>query len=564
MRNINITAAEADKKVKTEDGKAFPATDYAYVPDPEAPSTWRLRMTASPGADPDGGIVGAALAALGKGFRGNKVEIPAADLPKVKAKIRAAWLKAHPDKESKDVPEVVRESAIAEHWDEPAMAKPGMDYVPDGITSFEDLFAYRQAQESAYEINELTAAFPQMVSGIMRDPGKPNKASAIGQLALEYASLVAQKTGEITMEAEASEAGKRVRADMRNRLKEIKKQLDELMAWADYDDEDDDNKPVEKPTAHQESAAMEFSESEAGMAIDIAEDDAPPTVADNRSPIKINMRLIRPGAGNLADRNWYPAEVLKRDAHLFEGVKMWPVDHQQDKKSAMNEVAVVEKITGFMDDGAPIARVNIFHPDFAEQVRNRAAAGQLGTLECSILAKGTARPGTVDGKKYNIVEAITEANSVDFVTRAGAGGQALNLAESQKVTQMEDSKPTTPLAETQAVTPAPAPVVIAEGAPAPTPAPVNLAEAEVERLLSASQLPNEIKEIMRERQYKDQAELDAAYAKMVERAKKLIGSGQPFALGAPQSENHKQPMNMAELHKVQDAVNDRFFAGGPK
>ena len=102
---------------KTEDGIGFPASDYAYVPDREKPSTWKLRLTSKPGGTPDAGIVGAAVAALGKGFRGQKVEIPAADLPGVKAKVRAAWKKANPDKEIDDMPAVIREALTPEEED---------------------------------------------------------------------------------------------------------------------------------------------------------------------------------------------------------------------------------------------------------------------------------------------------------------------------------------------------------------------------------------------------------------------------------------------------------------
>jgi hypothetical protein len=94
---------------KTEDGESFPASDYAYVPDPDMPSTWKLRLTSTPGGDPDPQIVGAAIAALGKGFRGNKVQIPADALGKVKAKVRAAWKKANPDKDEDQMPEVIKD-----------------------------------------------------------------------------------------------------------------------------------------------------------------------------------------------------------------------------------------------------------------------------------------------------------------------------------------------------------------------------------------------------------------------------------------------------------------------
>lgn len=90
---------------KTEAGASFPVAAYAYTPDTNMPSTWKLRLWASPTGGPDAGIVGAAIAALGKGFRGNKVVIPDADLPAVKAKVKAAWIKANPDKDpAKDMP----------------------------------------------------------------------------------------------------------------------------------------------------------------------------------------------------------------------------------------------------------------------------------------------------------------------------------------------------------------------------------------------------------------------------------------------------------------------------
>ncbi len=93
-----------DKPAKREDGKDFPASDYAYVPDPARPSTWKLRLTSTPGGDPDPRIVGAAAAALGAGFRGNPVDLPEADRARVVARARAAWLLAHPDQGEAGLP----------------------------------------------------------------------------------------------------------------------------------------------------------------------------------------------------------------------------------------------------------------------------------------------------------------------------------------------------------------------------------------------------------------------------------------------------------------------------
>jgi hypothetical protein len=99
---------KADAPTKTEGGKAFPGSDYAYVPDKTKPSGWKLRLTSEPGGAPDPGIVGAAAAALGPGYRGQKVDIPASDRPKVIARVRAAWAKANPDKKPADMPEGIR------------------------------------------------------------------------------------------------------------------------------------------------------------------------------------------------------------------------------------------------------------------------------------------------------------------------------------------------------------------------------------------------------------------------------------------------------------------------
>lgn len=89
---------EADPPTKVEGGVAFPAAAYAYAPDATKPSTWKLRLWETPADKETAKQVGMALAALSPGgFRGQKVQVPAAALPAVKRKIFAAWKKVHPD-----------------------------------------------------------------------------------------------------------------------------------------------------------------------------------------------------------------------------------------------------------------------------------------------------------------------------------------------------------------------------------------------------------------------------------------------------------------------------------
>ena len=94
---------------KREDGEDFPEEAFAYVPDPESPSTWKLRLWDSLDERETAAQVGRAVAALGQGgLRGNRVEIPEDDLPGVKRRVLDAWLQTHPDETREDAPEVLK------------------------------------------------------------------------------------------------------------------------------------------------------------------------------------------------------------------------------------------------------------------------------------------------------------------------------------------------------------------------------------------------------------------------------------------------------------------------
>lgn len=87
------------KVSKKEGDVSLPASAYAYTPDKSEVSTWKLRID-------DANHTRAAVAALGAGFRGNKVEIPSEDLPAVKRKVKAAYKKFFSDQ--KELPEVLK------------------------------------------------------------------------------------------------------------------------------------------------------------------------------------------------------------------------------------------------------------------------------------------------------------------------------------------------------------------------------------------------------------------------------------------------------------------------
>jgi len=76
------------------------STAYAFVPDENKPSTWKLRID-------DENHVKSAVAALDKGFRGNKVKLPSDKRDIVIDKVRKAYKKFFPNKE---LPKILKES----------------------------------------------------------------------------------------------------------------------------------------------------------------------------------------------------------------------------------------------------------------------------------------------------------------------------------------------------------------------------------------------------------------------------------------------------------------------
>jgi hypothetical protein len=106
----------AKAEVKTEDGLEYPAAAFAYAPDKDTPSGWKLRLWETPELKETRRQVGMAVAALGPGgFRGNRVRIPSDDLPGVKRRVLNAWLKVWPNKERDDAPRVLLSTRRVTH-----------------------------------------------------------------------------------------------------------------------------------------------------------------------------------------------------------------------------------------------------------------------------------------------------------------------------------------------------------------------------------------------------------------------------------------------------------------
>ena len=95
-----MTADISKAETKREDGEDFPAAAFAYVPDPDKTSTWKLRLWDSLEERETRTQIGRAVAALSPGgFMGNRVQLPSDAVAGVKRKVLAAWRRVHDDDE---------------------------------------------------------------------------------------------------------------------------------------------------------------------------------------------------------------------------------------------------------------------------------------------------------------------------------------------------------------------------------------------------------------------------------------------------------------------------------
>lgn len=105
VNNFRSNVEEVGKMTTLKGRTGFTPDDYAYAPDPESPSTWKFRLTRSPGGAPSSLAIKAAAKSLSAG---DETGIPKDDLPAVIKRLRSAWLGSVSPAET--VPDVLKTS----------------------------------------------------------------------------------------------------------------------------------------------------------------------------------------------------------------------------------------------------------------------------------------------------------------------------------------------------------------------------------------------------------------------------------------------------------------------
>lgn len=322
-------------------------------------------------------------------------------------------------------------------------------------------------------------------------------------------------------------------------------------------------------------AESQLSETATGHVIAVEEAETP---TGDLVPLTLDVVLIEPGPGNAQDGHFYPAEVLRRDAGVFKGAKMFATDHRQEDKNMGTWVSTVKACpVGFTKTGGPIARVIVHKEWFAKDCRALQKEGLLDRMECSIIGTGKAKTGKVGETEYSIVESIMEGGA-DWVTRAGAGGRALAIAESdisggENVTKdkdeleevAEDAKTVT-LREDDETTEQPEIETEAQDDEPKADQTEDEPEAEDEEteenqdalsaesvngLLAESGLGADAIKMLAARPYQAEQEVTTAIEEMTDMIKRLTGSGQPFAQGqtSPVTVQERTPQEEVEAYR---------------
>lgn len=157
-------------------------------------------------------------------------------------------------------------------------------------------------------------------------------------------------------------------------------------------------------------------------------------VTDSKDGI-FPIKIIKPGWGS---SGYYPEATLKRDGpqvfkkglHLYWDHLSASEERDRPEGSLRNLAGALAsdaewKVDGFHGAGL-YAQAQVFEPF-------RAAVKELTPhIGVSIRAAGVAEDGEADGRKGMIIEEITNAASIDFVTVPGAGGKVLELFESYR------------------------------------------------------------------------------------------------------------------------------------
>ena len=189
-----------------------------------------------------------------------------------------------------------------------------------------------------------------------------------------------------------------------------------------------------RPATAKREGSFSVSESEGGDAlneVDIADFIELNEVRFQRDG-SVPVKVIQPGWGS---SGFYSKELLESAAERFDGAQMYwnhptPDEDKVRPERSLNDLAAILSNARYRESGPAgpgvYAFAKVFSP-FKERI------GELAPyIGVSILAQGRGAMGKADDKEGLIIESIDHVRSVDFVTKAGAGGRVVEMFEAAR------------------------------------------------------------------------------------------------------------------------------------
>jgi hypothetical protein len=287
----------------------------------------------------------------------------------------------------------------------------------------------------------------------------PHPASAYGlplppvshPAAVPFAHAVIRRAGQATNfdPADVQKQVRKAKAILRTKKAEAVTSIASLIGM----------RPPARPKVSEEAKNAPLVTSETAFAI--REGESLTLTSESGTPVIKDVLIIRSGPGNLGDRNFYSTQALTTAiaSKIFEGARAF-LDHPTDVEEREQPGRSVKNMGGwfsgtyaapYTDPETGILGTGLygdFHPqigreDVASLIRTCVEYAKMfprkAYVGLSISAHGVGESTTIDGQPWNRIDEITFVESVDIVTRAGAGGGFLPLRESFKMAKTTKS-----------------------------------------------------------------------------------------------------------------------------
>lgn len=441
-------------KKRKEGSLEYPKTAYLYVPDPESPSTWALRVWESLDTEVTRAQLGRAAAALSPaGFRGQQADIPSDDLPAVKAKLRTLYKSLDvPDDEVP--PHVLKESAHPEelgrwyHAQRQRLTEAGAAHTKAEIALIDELMDGHDAMKGKL--------------GQLRRSPRMTEAGAAGAMKRAYNGQMQEM---MAGQSKDSLDGKRAAVqDAYRAAFPSSNQAMPTMSDSGYIEETfDDRIIVCKGNLYWQ---IPYTEADGvytwGEPVEVAfsgawgpvkeslvldADDARLIESASADGSEWIVRLIKPGwsknrSAALKLPRYYPEATLKEATPSFDGLSVFAhftkphIDHPGEQSAQ----AKIGWLSEPKYEGGTVARFTCVDASMRGKLKEAWDKGKRDFLGFSMDAPGREEVRVVEGRKAAWVAEIGRPHEMSMVTNPAAGGEFLRLVASADVPKEEDSR----------------------------------------------------------------------------------------------------------------------------